>query len=81
MDEHKVQPEVDTGTLDGLVEDLRGLDGRLGAELRKLQEAERLSTGYHDALAEIYALLTVIQGLASDLKTEIDRLDDQSADE
>jgi hypothetical protein len=81
MDEHKVQPDVDTRTLDGLVEDLRDINGRLRGELRKLQESERLSAAYHDALAEIYASLTAIQGLASDLKTEIDRLDDQSPDE
>ncbi|HUU13205.1 MAG TPA: hypothetical protein VM182_05790 [Terriglobia bacterium] len=81
MDKHKVQPDVDTRTLDGLMEELRSLDGRLGVGLRKLQESERLSEAYHDALAEIYALLTVVQGLASDLKTEIDLLDDQSPDE
>jgi len=81
MDEHKVQPAVDTRTLDGLIEDLRGLDGRLGVELQKLQGAERLSERYHDALAEIYTLLTVFQGLASDLQTEIDHLDEQSPDD
>jgi len=63
------------------MEELRSLDGRLGVGLRKLQESERLSEAYHDALAEIYALLTVVQGLASDLKTEIDLLDDQSPDD
>jgi hypothetical protein len=81
MDEHKVQPAVDTRTLDGLIEDLRGLDGRLGGELRKLQGVEPLSEAYHDALAEIYSLLTVLQGLASDLQTEMDRLDEQSPEE
>lgn len=81
MDESKVQPPVDTRMLDGLIEELRGLDARLGLQLRKLQEAERLTEGYHDALAEIYTLLTVLQGLASDLQTEIDRRDEQSLDE
>jgi hypothetical protein len=81
MDEQKVQPGVDTRTLDGLIEELRDFDGRLGVELRKLQGAERLSEPYHDALAEIYTLLTVLQGLASDLQTEIDRLDDQLPDD
>jgi hypothetical protein len=81
MDARKVQLAVDTGTLDALIEELRDFDGRLGLQLRKLQRAERLSPGYHDALAEIYTLLTVLQGLASDLQTQIDRLDDQLPDD
>ena len=50
-------------------------------QLQKLQGAERLGPGYHDALAEIYTLLTVFRGLASDVQTQIDRLDDQLPDE
>ncbi|MGH6628207.1 MAG: hypothetical protein ACREB3_00580 [Burkholderiales bacterium] len=81
MDERKVPLATDTGTLDVLIEELRDVHGRLGSELRKLQGAERLSPGYHDALAEIYTLLTVFQGLASDLQTQIERLDDQLPDD
>ncbi len=81
MDEHKVQLAVDTGTLDALLEELRDFHGRLGSQLQKLQGAERLSPGYHDALAEIYTLLTVFPDLASDVQTQIDRLDDQLPDE
>jgi hypothetical protein len=81
MDERKVQLDIDTRTLDGLIEELRDFDGRLALQLRKLQEAERLSEDYLDALSEIYTLLTVLHGLAPELQTAIDRLDDQLPDE
>ncbi len=81
MDERKVELAIDTGTLDALLEELRDFHGRLGLQLQKLRGAERLSPGYHDALAEIDTLLTVFRGLASDLQTQIERLDDQLPDE
>ena len=81
MDERKVQLAIDTGTLDALMEELTDFHGRLGSQLRKLQEAERLSPAYHDALAEIYTLLTIFPGLASDVQAQIDRLDDQLPDD
>ena len=77
MDKPKTQPEIDTRTLEGLLDDLREVHQRLGAELRKLDGATRLSEPYHDALAEIYTLMTWLEGLAPDIKTEIERLDDQ----
>ncbi len=81
MDERKPQLAVDTDTLDALLAELRDFNGRLGLQLQELQRAERLSPAYHDALAEVYTLLTVMQGLASDLQTQIDRVDDQLPDD
>jgi hypothetical protein len=81
VDERKAQLHVDTGTVDALIEELRDFHGCLGSQLRKLQGPERLSPGCHDALAEIYTLPTVHQGLASDLQTQVERLDDQLPDD
>ncbi len=73
----KTQPEIDTRTLEGLLDDLRDVHQRLDAALRKLEGATRLSEEYHDCLAEIYTLMSWLEGLAPDLKREIERLDDQ----
>ncbi len=81
MDKPRTQHEMDTRTLEGLLEDLREVHQRLGDELRKLEDATRLSEAYHDCLAEIYTLMTWLEGLAPDLKTEMERLDDQLPDD
>ena len=77
MKKSGTQPAVDTRTLDGLMDDLREVEQRLGAALRKLDGAVRLSDEYHDTLAEIYTLMTWMEGLAPDLRKEMVRLDDQ----
>jgi hypothetical protein len=77
----KPKTEIDTRTLEGLLEDLRGVHQRLDAQLRKLDSAERLTEAYHNALAEIYTLMTWLESLAPDIQTEISRLDDQSPDD
>lgn len=81
MGKPKTQSEIDTQTLEGLLEDLREVQRRLDAQLVKLDSAERLSEAYHDALAEIYTLMTWLESLAPDIQTEISRLDDQSPDD
>jgi hypothetical protein len=60
---------------------LREASQRLNAGLGKLKRAERLSEPYHDALAEIYTLMTWLHGLSADVQTEIERLDDQLPDD
>ncbi len=81
MGRSKTEPKIDTRTLEGLLEDLREAHQRLGLELTKLNGAARLSEEFHDSLAEIYTLMTWLEGLAPDLKTEIERLDDQLLDD
>ena len=81
MDEHRVQTEIDTRTLEGLLDDLREASQRLDAELGKLERAPRLSEPYHDALAEIYTLMTWLHGLSADVQAEIERLDEQLPDD
>ena len=77
MDGQRIRTEIDTRTLEGLLDDLREVSQRLNAELGKLERAPRLSEPYHDALAEIYTLMTWFHGLSADVQTEIERLDDQ----
>jgi hypothetical protein len=62
MDEQTIRTEVDTRSLEGLLDDLREASQRLNAGLGKLERAERLSEPYHDALAEIYTLMTWLHG-------------------
>lgn len=81
MENSKIQPQIDTRTLEGLLDDLREAYQRLGAAFEKLDRAVRLSEEYHDCLAEIYTLMTWLEGLAPDLKTEMGRLDDQLPDD
>jgi hypothetical protein len=81
MDEHKIQPEIDTRTLEGLLDDLREASQRVSTELRKLEHAPRLSEPYHDTLAQIYTLMTWLHGLSADVQTEIEHLDDQLPDD
>lgn len=80
MNKWKAQPTIDTRTLDTLLDELRDAHARLGAKLQALQAASRLSEEYHDSLAEIYTLMTLLKCLASDIQSEIDRLDDQLPD-
>ncbi len=68
-------------TLEGLLDDVRDVHARLGTELRKLEGAACLRDAYHDCLAEIYTLMTWLEGLAPDLKNEMDRLTDQLPDD
>ncbi len=77
----KPKTEIDTRTLEGLLVDLREVHERLGAQLKELDSAERLSEPYHDALAEIHTLMTWLESLAPDVQTEISRLDDQSPED
>jgi hypothetical protein len=77
MDERRIRTEIDTRTLEGLLDDLREVSQRLAAELGKLDRAPRLSEPYHDALAGIHTLMTWLHGLSADVQTEIERLDDQ----
>ena len=79
MDE-QIRTEIDTRTLEGLLDDLREVSQRLNAQLGKLERAPRLSEPYHDSLAEIYTLMTWLHGLSADVQTEIERLDDQLPD-
>ena len=81
MKKSGTQPEVDTRTLEGLMDDLREVEQRLNAALRKLDGAARLSSEYHDSLAEIYTLMTWMRGLAPDIQVEIERIDDQLPDD
>jgi hypothetical protein len=81
MDEQKIKTEIDTRTLEGLLEDLRDASQRLNAELGKLERAPGLSEPYHDALAQIYTLMTWFHGLSADVQTEIEQLDDQLPDD
>jgi ABC-type transporter Mla subunit MlaD len=81
MDEQRIRAEIDTRTLDGLLDDLREVSQRLNAELGKLERAPRLSGAYHDALGEVYTLMTWLHGLSADVQTEIERLDDQLPDD
>ena len=81
MEKPEIQPDIDTRTLDGLLDDLREVEQRLGAALRKLDGSARLSDEYHDALAEIYTLMTWMEGLAPDIQVETDRVDDQLPDD
>ena len=81
MDEPRIQTEIGTRTLEGLLDDLREVSRRLNAELGKLERAPRLSEPYHDALAEIYTLMTWLHCLSGDVQTEIERLDDQLPDD
>jgi hypothetical protein len=81
MDEQRIGTEIETRTLEGLLDDLRGVSRRLSAELAKLERAPRLSEPYHDALAEVYTLMTWIHGLSADVQTEIERLDEQLPDD
>lgn len=81
MKKSGTQPAIDTRTLEGLMDDLGEVEQRLGAALRKLDGAVRLSNEYHDSLAEIYTLMTWMKGLAPDIQVEIERIDDQLPDE
>ncbi len=81
MDQANTGATIDRRTLEGLLDDLREAHRRIGIELRKLETAEPLSDAYHDALAEVYTLMTWLEGLAPDTKTEISRLDDQLPDD
>jgi hypothetical protein len=81
MSKQKVALDIDTGTLEGLLDDLRDLHGRLERELRLLDKSPRLSEAYLDRLSEIYTLMTWAKGLAPDIQTEILRLDDQLPDD
>ena len=81
MDKVNVGTSMDRRTIEGLLDDLREAHRRLGVELGKLEGAEPLSDAYHDAVAEIYTVLTWLEGLAPDIKTEVDRLDDQLPDD
>ena len=81
MEEQRIRTEIDTRTLEGLLGDLRHVSQRLNAELGKLERAPRLSEPYHDALAEVYTLMTWLHGLSADVQTEIERLDDQLPDD
>jgi len=81
MSKQKVAVDIDIRTLEGLLDDLRDLHGRLDRELRQLDSSPRLSEAYLDHLSEIYALMTWAKGLAPDLQTEMDRLTDQLPDD
>lgn len=81
MSKQKVALDIDTGTLEGLLNDLRDLHSRLDRELRLLDKSPRLSEAYLDHLSEIYTLMTWAEGLAPDIQTEILRLDDQLPDD
>ena len=81
MKKSGTQPEIDTRTLEGLMDDLRQVERRLNAALKKLDGATRLSDEYHDLLAEIYTLMTWMRGLAPDIQVEMERIDDQLPDD
>jgi hypothetical protein len=81
MSNKKAAIDIDTRTLEGLLDDLRDLHARLEVELRELDKSPRLSEDYLDHLSEIYTLMTWAKGLAPDLQTEMDRLDDELPDE
>ena len=77
MSKRNIAVNIDIRTLEGLLDDLRDLHSRLDRELSQLESSPRLSEAYLDHLSEIYTLMTWVKGLAPDLQTEIDRLDDQ----
>jgi len=81
MSRRKLAIDIDTRTLEGLLDDLRELHGRLDRELRQLETCPRLSETYLDHLSDIYTLMTWMEGLAPDLKAEMDRLTDQLPDD
>ena len=81
MSKPKVVIDIDTRTLEGLLDDLRDLHTRLDGELLQLDSSPRLSEPYLDHLSEIYTLMTWMEGLAPDLQTEMERLDDQLPDD
>ncbi len=81
MNKSKVSSVIDTRTLDALLAELADLHTRLGAQMKKLQGAGKLSEPYHDSLAAVYTLLTLLKTLADDIQNEVDRLDDQLPDE
>jgi hypothetical protein len=81
MSERKAEETIDTRTLEGLLDDLKEAHERLGQELRGLANSPRLSEPYHEHLAEIDVLMTWLEGLAPDIKAEIDRVDDQLPDD
>jgi hypothetical protein len=81
MSRRKLAIDIDTRTLEGLLDDLRDLHGRLDRELRQLEKSPRLSEAYLDHLSEIYTLMTWVEGLAPDLQAEMDRLTDQLPDD
>jgi hypothetical protein len=81
VSKQKVALDIDTRTLEGLLDDLRDLHRRLDRELRLLDKSPRLSEAYLDHLSEIYTLMTWAEGLAPDIQTEILRLDDQLPDD
>ena len=81
MSKRNTAIDIDTRTLEGLLEDLRDLRSRLEHELRQLDSSPRLSETYFDHLSEIHTLMTWVKGLAPDLQTEIERLDDQLPDD
>jgi len=81
MSKRNTAVDIDTRTLDGLLDDLRDLHSRLDRGLRQLDSSPRLSEAYLDHLSEIYTLMTWVRGLAPDLQTEIERLDDQLPDD
>ena len=81
MSKQKVTLDIDIRTLEGLLDDLRDLHGRLDRELRLLDKSPRLSEAYLDHLSEIYTLMTWAKGLAPDLQTEMERLTDQLPDD
>ena len=81
MEGSRTQPEIDTRTLEGLLDDLKEVERRLGVALRKHDAAVRLSDEYHDALSDISTLMTWVQGLARDIQEEMERVDDQLPDD
>jgi hypothetical protein len=81
MSKQKVALDIDIRTLEGLLDDLRDLHGRLDRELSLLDKSPRLSEAYLDHLSEIYTLMTWAKGLAPDLQAEMERLDDQLPDD
>jgi len=81
MSRRKLAIEIDTRTLEGLLDDLKDLNGPLDRELRQLEKSPRLSEPYLDDLSEIYTLMTWAKGLAPDLQAEMERLDNQLPDD
>jgi hypothetical protein len=81
MSKQNATLDIDTRTLEGLLDDLRDLHGRLDRQLHLLEKSARLSEAYLDHLSEIYTLMTWAEGLAPDIQTEILRLDDQLPDD
>ena len=74
MDKQQIQTEIDTRTLEGLLDDLKEVHQRLGEQLEKLDLAPRLSEPYH-------TMMPWLHGLSSDVQTEMDRVDDQIPDD